>query len=378
MTTSTWQDGSRPPFPDDATMPQPAVPGLDGQDVDTDEGASDAEEAPHRRRLRRGLTLLGASVSVLALLLGAAGWYLLDRYAGSVERVGNVFDAIPQDARPGPSTSTTGQPVTFLLVGSDSRAETPEGEVPGARSDAIMLARITGDGEHAQLISIPRDSWVDVPGHGMDKINASYAYGGPALLVQTVEQLTGVRVDHYVAIDFDGLIQMTDDLGGVSVTVAETTSNGPYTFPAGINRLDGDQARWYLGQRYGLAGGDFDRVKRQQQFLRSLFGQLVSANTFSDPAEIDGTLRAVTDAVAVSDSLGNDDMLGLAYSLRDVGTEDVQYYTVPVLGTGREGPASVVYLDAAGAGRMWELLRTDSLAENAAEFTDEALGRTPR
>ncbi|WRL64300.1 LCP family protein [Blastococcus brunescens] len=76
-----------------------------------------------------------------------------------------------------------------------------------------MLARFSADRQHAQLISIPRDSWVDIPGRGRNKINASYAFGGPTLLIQTVEQLTQVRIDHYVAIDFDGLIQVTDDLG---------------------------------------------------------------------------------------------------------------------------------------------------------------------
>src|SRR3712207_7981132 len=103
-------------------------------------------------------------------------------------------------------------------------------------------------------------SWVDIPGHGMDKVNAAYAYGGPALLIRTVEQLTDVRIDHYVAIDFEGLAQVTDDLGGVDVVIAETTSNGPYTFPAGVNHLDGDQARSHLAQRYGQPGGDFDRA----------------------------------------------------------------------------------------------------------------------
>src|SRR3712207_5857663 len=131
-----------------------------------------------------------------------------------------------------------------------------------------MVARFSADRQHAQLISVPRDSWVDIPGHGMDKVNAAYAYGGPTLLIQTIEQLTDVRIDHYVAIDFQGLIQVTDDLGGVDFVVAETTSNGPYTFPAGVNHLDGDQARWYLGQRYGLPGGDFDRVRQQQQYLQ--------------------------------------------------------------------------------------------------------------
>src|SRR4030095_11832123 len=100
------------------------------------------------------------------------------------------------------------------------------------------------------------------PGPVMNKITAGYSFGGPTLLIQTVEQLTQVRIDHYVAIDFDGLIQVTDDLGGVDVVVAETTSNGPYTFPAGVNHLDGDQARWYLGQRDGLPRRDFAPVRR--------------------------------------------------------------------------------------------------------------------
>src|SRR3954469_23927263 len=145
-----------------------------------------------------------------------------------------------------------------------------------------MIARCSADRQHAQLISIPRDSWVDIPGHGMNKINASYAFGGPSLLIQTVEQLTEVRIDHYVAIDFDGIAEVTDALGGVDVEVAESTQNGPYTFTAGVNHISGEQARWYLGQRYGLAGGDFDRVKRQQQYLRAVFDKLFSSDTFKD------------------------------------------------------------------------------------------------
>jgi LCP family protein required for cell wall assembly len=268
--------------------------------------------------------------------------------------------------------------VTFLLVGSDTRADVPEGELPDGRSDAIMIARFSADRRHAQLISIPRDSWVDIPGHGRNKINASYAFGGPPLLIETVEQLTQVRIDHYVAIDFDGLIQVTDDLGGVDVVVAETTSNGPYTFPAGVNHLDGDRARWYLGQRYGLPGGDFDRVKRQQQYLQSMFGKLFSSNTFSDPGRLDSALLAVTSAVSLDDTLGNGDLLALAYSLRDVTPQNVEFFTAPVLGTGMEGPASVVYLDTVACERMWAYLRGDSLAQNAAEFQDEALPDVPR
>ncbi|MFD2092795.1 LCP family protein [Blastococcus deserti] len=344
-----------------------------------DEDHSPPEKS--RRRLSRALISLGVLAVVLAVLLGGGFWFLTNRYAGNIDRVADVFSDLDEGTRPAPATPAeeTGQdPVTFLLVGSDTRADVPAGEAPGGRSDAIMIARFTADRQHAQLISIPRDSWVDIPGHGKNKINAAYAFGGPTLLVQTVEQLTQVRIDHYMAIDFEGLVQVTDDLGGVDVVVAETTSNGPYTFPAGVNHLDGDKARWYLGQRYGLPGGDFDRVRRQQQYLRAMFGKLFSSNTFSDPPKLDAALLAVTSAVTVDDTLGNGDLVGLAYSMRNVTPENVDFFTAPVLGTGMEGPASVVYLDAAAGERMWSYLRNDSLASNAEEFSRQALPDVPR
>ncbi|MCZ2825570.1 MULTISPECIES: LCP family protein [unclassified Modestobacter] len=329
------------------------------------------------------LISLGALALVLALVVGVGLWFVGNRYGGNIERVGNVFAELEEDSRPAPASpvdqpAATADPFTFLLVGSDTRAEVGPGELPDARSDAIMLARFAGDREHAQVISIPRDSWVDIPGYGKSKINAAYALGGPTLLIQTIEQLTGVRIDHYAAIDFAGLIQVTDDLGGVDVVVSETTSNGPYTFTEGLNHLDGDQARWYVGQRYDLPGGDFDRVKRQQNYLRAMFTKLFSQEVFTSPGKLDSTLRSVTNAVAVDDALGNGDLLSLAYSLRGLTPADVEFFTAPVLGLGTEGAASVVYLDQTAGERMWGYLHTDSLGQNADEFSDEALPDVPR
>lgn len=346
-----------------------------------DEDPSD--EAPARRHpaLRRALIAFGVLGLILAVLIGGGFWYLTERYAGNIDRVADVFEGLDEDARPAPATPAEGaggDPVTFLLVGSDTRTEVEPGENPDGRSDAIMIARFSADRQHAQLISIPRDSWVNIPGRGMNKINASYAFGGPTLLIQTVEQLTQVRIDHYVAIDFDGLIQVTDDLGGVDVVVAETTTNGPYTFVAGVNSLDGDQARWYLGQRYGLAGGDFDRVQRQQQYLKAMFGKLFSSDTFTNPGRLDSALRVVTSAVSLDDGLSNTGLLSLAYSLRGVRPESISFFTAPVLGTGMEGPASVVYLDTVTGERMWAYLRSDSLAQNTDEFSRQALPDVPR
>src|SRR3954454_20516320 len=297
----------------DAGTSEKAEPAAPDATPEAEQGEQTEPAAPAPRRhklLRRALISAGVLVLVLVVLIGGGIWFVTARYAGNIDRIDDVFGGISEDTRPAPATPAddpSGDPVTFLLVGSDTRGHPSSGEDPDGRSDAIMIARLSADRKHAQLISIPRDSWVDIPGYGMNKINASYAYGGPSLLIQTVEQLTDVRIDHYVAIDFDGIIQVTDDLGGVDVTVAKATSNGPYTFQAGVNHLNGDQARWYVGQRHGLPGGDFDRVKRQQQYLRAMFSKLFTANTFTNPGKLDSAMLAVTGAVSVDDSLGNGD-----------------------------------------------------------------------
>jgi LCP family protein required for cell wall assembly len=353
---------------DDRTEPRASVPAR-------------ADDVRHRRRgLRRALLGLGVLALVLALGLGSGIWVLSHRYGGNIDRLGDVFAGLDEASRPAPPSpagAASADPVTFLLVGSDTRAEIAPGELPDARSDAIMIARVSADRAHVQVISIPRDSWVAIPGHGMNKINAAYAYGGPTLLIQTVEQLTDVRIDHYAAIDFGGLTRVTDDLGGVDVVVDETTSNGPYTFHAGVNHLDGDRARWYVGQRYGLPGGDFDRVRRQQNYLRAMTGKLLSEGAFESLDALDSTVLAVTGVVAVDDGLGDADLLALAYSLRGLTADGLAFFTAPVLGTGREGAASVVYLDAARGARMWDRLHTDSLGRHTDEFADEALPAVP-
>src|SRR4051794_14458470 len=343
---------------------------------------SPVEQPKRRRPLRRALVALGVLTLVLAVVIGGGLWFVTARYAGNVDQIKNVFAGIDESSRPAPATSAgdaaTADPVTFLLVGSDTRGHPANGKDPDGRSDAIMLARLSGDRKHAQLISIPRDSWVPIPGHGTSKINAAYSWGGPSLLIQTVEQLTNVRIDHYVAIDFDGIAEVTDSLGGVDVRVAETTTNGPYTFTAGVNHITAEQARWYLGQRHGLEGGDFDRVKRQQQYLQAVFQKLVSSDTFSSPGKLDGALRSLTASVSIDDTLGSTDLVKLAYSMRDLTPADVDFFTAPVLGTGTEGAASVVYLDTVTGDRRWGYLRSDSLGQNAAEFSKQTLPDVPR
>ncbi len=351
--------------------------GLLTRDGHDDEDAHDECAPKGRRRLRRALVALGASVVVLLLLVAGGAWYLTNRYAGNLDRV-DAFEGLDESQRPAPATSAAGgAPLTFLVVGSDTRADVPEGEDPDGRSDVMMLVRVAADRQRAQVVSLPRDTWVDIPGHGPAKLNAAYAYGGPGLLVQTVEQLTGVRIDHYSAIDFQGFVQMTDALGGVDVQVAEAVTNGPYTYAAGTNHLDGEAALAYVRQRYGLPGGDFDRVKRQQQYLRSVFAQLSEQDVLADAGALDKFLVALTGAMTVDAGLSNTGLLSMAYDLRALRPDGLTFLTAPVAGTGREGSQSVVYLDRNRADRLWEYLRADSLGAHVGEFGLDTLPAAP-
>jgi LCP family protein required for cell wall assembly len=344
---------------------------------DPDTGAAQPRRS---RALRRLLIGLGALAVVAALVVGGTFWFLTERYAGNVHRLGDVFQELDQSNRPAapsPAQAEGAKPVTFLLIGSDTRADLSPGKLPDARSDVIMIVRLSGDRTHAQAVSIPRDSWVDIPGHGMNKINAAYAFGGPTLLVRTIEQLTGVRVDHFAALDFQGIIAITDALGGVDVKVAQTSRWGPYTFTAGTVHLTGDMARWYLTERKDLPGGDFDRERRHQQYLKAVFEKLLRQHLFSDPGKLDSTLRTVTSNAAVDDSLSDRDLLDLASSMKGLTTKNIAFLTAPVLGTGKEGTASVVYLDPAADNRMWTYLNTDSLGQNVGEFPRQKLPETP-
>lgn len=361
---------------------------------DADDGDSDSGDSTHaggsrsgrkrkrdrapRSRWRRALIIV--LISGLVLGLGAVGlfWFFTERYLGNIDRIANPFEQIDESDRPPPPTPADDRPppVTFLLVGSDSRDPSGEGP-PGDRSDVIMIMRITGERDLVQFISIPRDSWVAIPGRGLNKINASYAFGGPSLLIQTVESVTGIRIDHFAAVDFGGFKEITDALGGVDVRVAETTTSRGVTFTQGLNHLDGTEALVYVQQRRGLPGGDLDRVQRQQNYLRAIMSTVFQQNMLSDLGQTDALLLALTNAISVDETLSNADMLGFAYSMRGLRQNSLSFLTVPVAGLGREGAASVVYIDTAGAAPMWAYLQEDTLALHLSEFGDDLLPEVP-
>lgn len=315
---------------------------------------------------RRALVGVGATLALLAgTALGALAY--LDHQLDDVDRIPGVFDDLgprPERARTGTATEA----LDILLLGTDRRSDVSttgaaaeaSAWVYGAqRSDAIMLVHVDGDREHITVTSLPRDSWVEVPGYGRAKINAAYSYGGPALAVRTVELLTGVRIDHLAVIDWAGFHDLIDAVGGISVTVPATVHDSArdVTWTAGVHRLDGDQALDYVGQRYGLPGGDLDRVRRQQAVLSTLAEETMELR--DSPSTIVDFVDMVADHLSVDDTWSSRQLASLAWSLRHVGGDDVRCVTAPVRALGWVGDQSVVWLDEARGARLWRAIRSD-------------------
>jgi len=321
-----------------------------------------------RRRLGR-IAVVVAAVGLALVIAGVAVWSIgLWRGVRGAERIEDPFAALP--TRP-PVTASPSEraPVNILMLGSDSRisAGDPSQWAYGAqRTDAIMLLHIPGDRQGAYVLSIPRDSWVPIPGYGEAKINAAFSWGGPALMIETVEALTGVRIDHFMVADFESFAALTDAVGGVEITIpADTYANGQRTFAAGTYLMDGEEALRYARQRYGLPGGDFDRIQRQQNWMRAIARSAFQRDVLGNPAELLVFLRTAAQSVAVDEGLDLNAMRGLAMTMTEVPPENVVFLTVPTAGTGRspDGQQSIVVVDHAGLDPLMRAVAEDRLGE---------------
>ncbi|MGH1561918.1 LCP family protein [Mumia sp. DW29H23] len=346
----------------------------------SDDVVSDApEQAPRPRRLvrrsrplRKALVGLASCVVLLALVLGAGAWWLQSRLGGQITQVQGAFAGL--ETRPARAAGTPGDAVNILLMGTDRRSDTPttgaNAEAPAwlpgeQRTDALMVLHVDGDREGASIVSIPRDAWVTVPGHGPHKVNAAFSLAGPSLAVQTVEELTDLRIDHLAVVDWQGFAAMIDALGGVTVDVPATVHDSARdrTWTAGAHELDGADALAYVGQRYGLPGGDLDRVERQQAVLRALLQRTLTRDVLANPRTVLRLLDTATRNLTVDDGWSVGDMRGLALSLRSLRADDVVFTTVPIKGLGRAGGESIVRLDRDRGREMWGALREDRLGE---------------
>ncbi len=320
---------------------------------------------PHRRRRRAVRITVGlvAAFAVLLGLLAAGGALLLHRYDTAVGRA----DLLARDARAGGQAGPVAGPLNFLLVGSDYRTWSP---TAGERSDTIIVAHLSRGLDHAYLVSIPRDLRVAIPADpalGVPgqtaKVNSAFDVGhggatGVRVLSQTLTNLTGVRFDGAVTVEFEGLKHAVDLLGGVRICVdVRTVSIHTHkVYPVGCRVMNSADVLDYLRQRQ-FADGDFTRQRHQQQFLKALFERADETGVLSNPVKVDEFLRAVAGALTVD--TGGVALPNLMLALRGLHPAGLTGVRVPSYGQMIGDSAYVV--PSSDADQLYAALRADGM-----------------
>nr|WP_297616830.1 LCP family protein [Nocardia sp.] len=314
-----------------------------------------------------------AAAAVLVLVVTGLGWHSVDQLVSSIERISDLglgggsdgavdILMVGIDAR----TDAHGNPLS-----DDERAMLHAGDEVGLNTDTIVLIRVPNNGQSATAISIPRDSYVDIPGLGMGKINSAFGVtkfneqqklidkgvtpaeaetrstlAGRQALIKAVTNLTGITVDHYAEVGLLGFVLLTDAVGGVDVClnnpVYEPMSGAD--FPAGPQKLNGPEALSFVRQRHELPRGDLDRIVRQQVYMAQLVHQVLSAKVLTNP----GRLKDLSDAVGRTIVLDDGwDVLSFLHELQDLSAGQVKFETIPVkdLNGWTENGESVVRVD---------------------------------
>jgi len=359
------------PGDDVATGPVPTGPAATGPEA-TGPATTGRRRGRRRRRSRAATAAIAAGVSLVLLVVAAgvaAGAFALHLASTWDDSTTTLDRAFPAEAeRPAPTPDGA---LNVLLMGSDSRGDETTLDVAGPsgqRTDTMMLLHVDADRQHASVMSLMRDLWVPVPGHGDAKLNAAWAYGGSPLTVQTVEGLLGVRIDHVAIVDFEGFAGMTTALGGVDVVSEKAFRSTArdrarsYEYVQGVNHLEGDAALSFVRERAAFADADYQRVRNQQAFLRGVLDSLVSRATLTDPTRVTGFVTAVAPYVTVDAGLDAASLVSLGASLRGVRPDDVDFFTVPDAGTGTSPDGqSIVLPDEAAMPALRDALRDDQV-----------------
>ncbi|WP_247826380.1 LCP family protein [Arthrobacter antioxidans] len=330
----------------------------------------DGRQRRRKHPVRTTFLILGSLVVVAALVAGGYLFSLAQSFDQNSQTIESAFPV--EESRPTVAPEAEGA-VNILLLGSDSRAAAEEpGDVAAvgpsdSRADTMMLMHIPADRQGIQVMSIMRDTWTDIPGHGEAKINAAMGLGGVPLVVQTVEGMFNVRVDHVASIDFEGFKGLTNALGGVEVdnpVAFQSRGSGGEYFAAGPITLQGESALKFVRERYAFSDGDYQRVRNQQLFVKSVIGKVLTADTLTDPQKVYRVVDQMSPFVAVDDSLDAGTVGSLAVSLRSVRSDSIDFFTLPNLGIGTSTDGqSIIVKDDAAIAQVGEALQNDSLAE---------------
>ncbi len=343
-----------------------------------DEEHQDVAEPKRRGWFRRrpgwqkALIVLGALVLILSSGVAGGGYYLVNRYTDKVDRASLLPSAPAEEAAQSKENWESG-PLNLLLLGSDSRATAPGESSPiGERSDTIMLVHIARSRDKATIISIPRDSYVDVPAGGSwkggkNKINAAFAYGGAALTAVTVKKLTGIPLDGAMIANFASIRDLVDAVDGVNVCIPYDVKStfSDREWKQGCHDMNGDIAEEFMRQRYNVPGGDFGRIKNQQLVVQAVTKKVAEKNLLYKPLELDTLLGIAADSLTVDQNL---DLRDLVFAVRDIRPGSIGYATVPYTSASLKTPAgAAVQLDTAAAAEMFAAVKNDTIDQYLAD-----------
>jgi len=323
---------------------------------------------PVRPKKPRWAMRAATTLSVVVLAAAGIGHAVVSSLDADIARVDPFKD---MKNRP-----RAGHGMNVLLVGTDGRDRITDAErhkyhlggAPCHCTDTIMIVHISEDRERASVVSLPRDSYAEVPGipgspaHPV-KLNAAYAEGGPNLTVGTVESMTHVKIDHYLEVDFTSFMKTVDVLGGVKICTAEPLKDS-YTgldLPAGSHTLMGGQALQYVRSRHVDGASDLGRMKRQQRFLAALIDQATSSGVLLNPLKFRDVTQAVLGSVRADKGFGTDELLDLGRAMRSFSPSSSEFTTVPIgqMGYVVKGIGSTLKWDEPKAAKLFEALRDD-------------------
>jgi LCP family protein required for cell wall assembly len=316
-----------------------------------------------------------ASIAIVGI--SAISWAGLGRITAAIPRV-DAFAGL--ENRPKKESSA----VNYLIVGSDTREGLSREEIKrlkvggtdvaaGKRSDTMLLIHISKKRDKAAIISIPRDSYALIPEHNnsqgkvipaaYSKINSAYNWGGAPLLIETLESMSDLRIDHYVELNFVGFVRMVDALGGVEICTKKDIDDpkSHLTLPAGTHVLDGVDSLKFVRTRVFDGLGDLGRMKRQQEFASAMLRKATSAGVLLNPVKMVDFINSALDSVVTDEGLSQGDLLTLGKQLRNLSASNVRTLTIPLkyYNYNKNGVSAAVLWDPVLAPELFERIKND-------------------
>lgn len=312
--------------------------------------------------------VLVSIATFLAIAASAVGIFVAVVANGFDASTTQITKAFPVESLRPPPSPTTAE--NILLLGTDTRGQISSSleSAAGGRSDTMMVVHLSADRKSIQVMSIMRDSWVDIPGYGENKVNAAMALGGIPLTIQTVESIINARIDHVAIIDFGGFKELTDSIGGVQINnpIAFDSYHLPgHYFEAGALSLNGDEALAFVRERYAFVDGDYQRVKNQQIYIKAALTQLLSREVLSNPSKLVQSVKSFGRMLAVDPGLNFAYISQKAIDFRELDPDSITFFTLPSTGTGMVGDQSVVFVNWAEVEVIRGLFAADVLGSYA-------------